>query len=89
MNQPSLIGFCRILDHYKDIEELLTERGVQVDHATTHRWVCEYAPQLEVAFRRRKRPVDKYGAILDFMLSKKRDELAARRFFHKAIAQHG
>ena len=98
---------------YRDIEELLAERGVQVDHATIHRWVCEYAPQLEVAFRRRKRPVadswrmdetyvkvkgewqylyravDKYGNIIDFMLSKKRDELAARRFFHKAIEQHG
>ena len=35
------------------------------------------------------RAVDKYGAIIDFMLSEKRDELAARRFFHKAIAQHG
>jgi putative transposase len=35
------------------------------------------------------RAVDKYGAIIDFMLSNKRDELAARRFFHKAIEQHG
>jgi putative transposase len=99
--------------NYRDIEELLAERGVQVDHATIHRWVCEYAPQLEVAFLRQKRPVanywrmdetyvkvkeewqylylaiDKYGNIIDFMLSKKREKLAARRFFHKAIEQHG
>ena len=42
---------------YRDIEELLAERGVQVDHATIHRWVLEYAPQLEAAFRQKKRPV--------------------------------
>ena len=35
------------------------------------------------------RAVDKYGATIDFMLSEKRDELAARRFFQKAIEQHG
>jgi putative transposase len=29
--------------------------------------------------------VDKHGSIIDFILSKKRDKLAARRFFHKAI----
>ncbi|NQY36361.1 MAG: IS6 family transposase [Alteromonadaceae bacterium] len=42
---------------YRNIEELLAERGVQVDHATIHRWVLEYAPQLEVVFRCRKRAV--------------------------------
>jgi len=40
---------------YRDIEELLAERGVQVDHATIHRWVLEYAPQLEAAFRNGKK----------------------------------
>ena len=39
---------------YRDIEELLAERGAQVDHATINRWVCEYAPQLEAVFRCRK-----------------------------------
>ena len=35
------------------------------------------------------RAVDKYGDTIDFMLSEKRDELAARCFFQKAIKQHG
>ena len=42
---------------YRDIEELLKERGVVVDHAPIHRWVLEYAPQLEAVFRTRKKPV--------------------------------
>ena len=28
---------------YRNIEELLAERGVQVDHGTIHRWVLEGA----------------------------------------------
>jgi transposase-like protein len=41
----------------RPVEELTQERGVSVDHATIHRWVLKYSPQLEQAFHRRKRPV--------------------------------
>ena len=37
---------------YRDIEELMLERGVEVDHSTLNRWVRQYAPLLEVEFRR-------------------------------------
>ncbi len=42
---------------YRQLEELMQERGVAVDQATINRWVLKYAPQLEEAFHRRKRPV--------------------------------
>lgn len=42
---------------YRHVEELMQERGVSVDYATINRWVLKYAPQLEAAFHRRKRPV--------------------------------
>lgn len=38
---------------YRDIEELALERGLKIDHSTVHRWVVEYSPQLESAFRQR------------------------------------
>lgn len=41
----------------RQVEELMEERGVAVDHATINRWVLKYAPPLEEAFHRRKRPV--------------------------------
>jgi putative transposase len=41
----------------RQVEELMEERGVPVDHATINRWVLKYAPQLEATFHRRKRPV--------------------------------
>jgi transposase-like protein len=42
---------------YRDIEELMHERGFSVDHSTINRWVLHYAPQLEAAFRRKKKRV--------------------------------
>jgi len=41
----------------RHVEELMEERGVEVDHSTINRWVIKYSPQLEEAFHRRKRPV--------------------------------
>jgi transposase-like protein len=42
---------------YRHVEELMEERGVDVDHATINRWVVKCSPQLEAAFHRRKRSV--------------------------------
>jgi transposase-like protein len=36
---------------YRDVKELLTERGVQVDHVTVYRWVLRFAPLLAEAAR--------------------------------------
>jgi putative transposase len=35
---------------YRDMEELMRERGVRVDHSTLNRWVIHYAPLLEEKF---------------------------------------
>src|SRR5471030_2277733 len=42
---------------YRNIEELLEERGADADHSTVKKWVVHYAPKLEQAFRKRKKPV--------------------------------
>ena len=36
---------------YRDVEELLTERGVEVDHVTIYRWVLRFTPLLAEAAR--------------------------------------
>ena len=38
---------------YRDIEEMMEERGISVDHATINRWVVKYAPLLEDNFRKK------------------------------------
>src|SRR5438105_7700454 len=32
---------------YRDVQELLVERGLEIDHTTVWRWVQHYAPELE------------------------------------------
>jgi len=41
----------------RNLEEMMAERGVIVDHATVHRWALRILPVLAAMFRRRKRPV--------------------------------
>jgi transposase-like protein len=36
---------------YRDVEELLVERGIEVDHVTVYRWVQRFAPLLAEAAR--------------------------------------
>ncbi|MGF6920628.1 IS6 family transposase [Paraburkholderia sp. 40] len=43
----------------RNLEEMMAERGIAVDHSTVHRWAIKLLPVLEKAFRRCKRPVGK------------------------------
>ncbi|WP_136807503.1 IS6 family transposase [Desulfosediminicola flagellatus] len=109
----AVFWYLRYSLSYRDIEELMEERGVEVDHATVQRWVVKYTPILEAEFRKRKktvgtswrmdetyikvkgqwqylyRAVDKEGNTIDFLLTKKRDKKAAKRFVIKAINHNG
>jgi transposase-like protein len=42
---------CAILS-YRDVRELLVERGLEVDHTTVFRWVQRYAPDWANGFDR-------------------------------------
>ena len=42
---------------FRQIEEMMAERGGFVDHSSLHRWAMKILPGLAAAFRRRKRPV--------------------------------
>jgi transposase-like protein len=50
--QSDLILLCvrwylRYALSYRDLEEMMLERGLSVDHTTIYRWVQAYAPELE------------------------------------------
>jgi len=42
---------------YRQLEEMMEERGVEVDRSTLNRWVLKHVPLLDQQFRARKRPV--------------------------------
>ena len=44
--------YLRYALSYRDLEEMMTERGLSVDHSTIFRWVQRYSPELD----RRCRP---------------------------------
>jgi transposase-like protein len=94
---------------YRDLEEIMAERGLRVDHSTIARWVLRYAPVLNERLRRHvRRPagswrvdetyirvnghwtylyraVDSAGDTIDFLLSPKRDAVAAKLFLQLAL----
>ncbi len=43
--------YCRYPLSYRDLEEMMAERGVEVDHSTINRWVLSYAPELDKRLR--------------------------------------
>jgi len=104
------LRYCLTL---RDLEELMAERGLNVDHSTVGRWVLRYAPELSKRVRRELRTpnrswrvdetyvrvagrwtylyraVDSAGETIDFMLSPKRDALAAKHFLQLALWRAG
>ncbi len=48
--------YVRYAVSYRDLEEILAERGAHVDHATLNRWVVKYAPVLTEIAQKRKAP---------------------------------
>src|SRR6202162_535803 len=50
--------YLRFSLSYRDVEELLDERGFSVDHVTVWRWVQRYAPELEWRLRRHLKPTN-------------------------------
>jgi transposase, IS6 family len=50
--------YLRFSLSYREVEELLAERGLLVDHVTVWRWVQRYAPELERRLRSRLKPTN-------------------------------
>ncbi len=43
--------YCRYSLSYRDLEELMRERGLAIDHTTVWRWVQQYAPEINKRIR--------------------------------------
>ena len=43
---------------YRNLKEMMIERGLQVDHSTIMRWVHQYSPEIEKKIRRHLRPTN-------------------------------
>jgi transposase-like protein len=70
---------------YRQIEEMMGERGVEVDHSTLHRWALKYVPALEKAFLARKRPVGGSWRLEETYVRVK----GARKYLYRAVDKVG
>jgi transposase, IS6 family len=70
---------------YRDVEELLAERGVTVDHVTVYRWVQRFTPEfIEAARLYRHAPGGRWFADETYV------KVAGRwTYLYRAIDQHG
>jgi transposase, IS6 family len=50
--------YLRFSLSYRDVEELLAERGLHADHVTVWRWVQRYAPEVNRRLRSRLKPTN-------------------------------
>jgi IS6 family transposase len=50
--------YLRFSLSYRDVEELLAERGLHADHVTLWRWVQRYAPEIQRRLRPQLRPTN-------------------------------
>ncbi|HVD88315.1 MAG TPA: IS6 family transposase [Jatrophihabitantaceae bacterium] len=70
---------------YRDVEELLTERGVEVDHVTVYRWVQRFTP----LFADAARPL-RHAAGDRWFVDETYVKVAGRwRYLYRAVDQYG
>ena len=68
--EPELIlcavrWYLRYSLSFRDVEELLSERGLEADHTTIWRWVQRCGPELEQRLRRHLKPTHKSWRVDD------------------------
>ena len=70
---------------YREIEELQSERGVVVDHATFNRWVIKFSPILEHNLRRKKKIVSGSWRVDETYIKVKGEWL----YYYRAVDKFG
>src|SRR4030081_3629250 len=70
---------------YRDVEELLNERGIEVDHVTVYRWVQHFTPLLADAARPCRRSVGDRWYVDETYVK----VAGSWRYVYRAIDQYG
>ncbi len=80
-----VLWYCSYALSYRNIEEMMAERGLNIDHSTLNRWVVHYAPKLEKAFhKKKKRPGNRWR--MDETYLKVRGQW---RYYYRAVDKEG
>jgi transposase-like protein len=77
--------YLRFGQSYRDLEELLAERGIQADHVTIYRWVLRFTPLLADAARPCRHRVGDHWQVDETYVK----VAGQRRYVYRAIDQFG
>src|ERR1700721_2792514 len=82
--QRAIWLYLRFTLSYRDVEDLLAERGLDVSYETVRRWVLKFGPMIARKLRqRRARPSDRWH--LDEMVTR----IAGKRMYCGGAAING
>ena len=70
---------------YRDLEEIMEERGVNVDHATLNRWVIRYAPTIAAKAHSQKRNTNRSWRMDETYIKVKGKWV----YLYRAVDSHG
>ena len=70
---------------YRDLVEIMAERGIQVAHTTILRWVLRYVPEYEKRWNRFARPVGTSWRVDETYISVR----GRWHYLYRAVDKHG
>ncbi|MEJ2020186.1 MAG: IS6 family transposase [Maritimibacter sp.] len=77
--------YVRYAGSYRDLEEIMAEHGVNVDHATLNRWVVKYSPLIAHEAHRRKSTTNSSWRMDETYVKVK----GAWAYLYRAVDKHG
>src|SRR3978361_1552984 len=69
----------------RNLEEMMAERGIEVDHSTVHRWVIKLVPLFAKTLRKYKQPVGKSWRMDETYIKVKRQW----KYLYRAVGKAG
>lgn len=87
---PEIILLCvrwylRYPLSYRNLEEMMSERGLTVDHTTVYRWVQAYAPELDKRCRPHLKPTNDSWRVDETYIKVKGED----RYLYRAVDSKG
>ena len=70
---------------YRNLEEIMMERGLSVDHTTIYRWVMTYAPQIEQKARKYLKSTNESGRVDETYIKVK----GKWKYLYRAVDSNG
>ncbi|MEN9871809.1 MAG: hypothetical protein RLZZ171_2801 [Cyanobacteriota bacterium] len=70
---------------YRDLESIMVERGIKVDHTTIYRWVQAYAPELDKRIRPHLNPTNDSWKVDETYIKVKKEW----KYLYRAIDSQG